>query len=300
MRRQRMGTVRCDMGISGIGSRNTYIYNTTTGKLSSKDGQQDAFVDYFNGDINGDEDDTLNGFDRARKADINNLIEVWAQIDRSLFNDPEKEEYEITTESVDAVTSTVQVDGGKIFTCYSAGFFTCIDPSELFQKAGPFQTCEHKDYDPSDNSVNIAVGDVFDLGNGYRLRVGRDQVYGERHGYRDGENDEKLQALSWGLGALIHFSEGRWSGVMLEFGDRVSAASDRSDLMGGTTPMLLELLRQLGVDTDREFVLNGTKCEVQNGKIREVGDRWGVARNVRDEAIRKYEAEMSRPLSSWK
>ena len=38
------------MGVSGVGSRNTYIYNTQTGKLSSKDGQQDAFVDYFNGD----------------------------------------------------------------------------------------------------------------------------------------------------------------------------------------------------------------------------------------------------------
>ncbi len=81
------------MGISGIGSRNTYIYNTQTGKLSSKDGQQDAFVDYFNGDISGDEDDTLNGFDRARKADINNLIEVWAQVDKSLFNDPGPEAY---------------------------------------------------------------------------------------------------------------------------------------------------------------------------------------------------------------
>lgn len=281
------------MSISGVGSRNTYIYNARTGKLSTKDGQQDAFVDYFNGDINGDEDDTLNGFDRARKADINNLIEVWAQVDRSLFNDPEKEEYEITTESVDAVTSTVQVDGGKIFTCYSGGFFAHIDPSELFQKAGSFQTREHKGYDPSDNSVNIAVGDVFDLGNGYRLRVGENQVYGEGYGTKNGENDEKLQALSWGLGALIHFAEGQWSATVLEL-------RDRSDLMGDTTPMLLELLRQLGVDTDREFILNGTKCELRNGKIREVGDKWGVARNVRDEAIRKYEEEMSRPLSSWK
>lgn len=288
------------MGVSGVGSRNTYIYNTTTGKLSSKDGQKDAFVDYFNGDVNGDEDDTLNGFDRSRKADIENLIDTWAQVDRSLFSEPGKEEYEITTEFVDAVTSTVQVDGGKIFTCYSGGFFASIDPSELFQKAGPFQTYEHKGYDPSDNSVNIAVGDVFDLGNGYRLRVGSDQVYGEGHGYKNGENDEKLRALAWGLGALIHFSEGRWSGVMLELGDRVAATSDRHDLMGGTTPMLLELLRQLGVDTDREFILNGTKCEVRNGKICEVGDKWGVARNVRDEAIRKYEEEMSRPLSSWK
>ena len=288
------------MGVSGIGSQNTYIYNTQTGKLSSKDGQQDAFVDYFNGDINGDEDDTLNGFDRARKAEIENLIDTWAQIDKSLFSEPGKVEYEITTESVDAVTSTVQVDGGKIFKCYHGGLFAYADPSALFHKAGPFRTYEHKGYDPSDNSVNIAVGDVFDLGNGRRLRVGADQVYGEGHGYRNGETDEKLQALAWGLGALIHFAEGQWSATMIEFGDKMTAASDRSDLMGGTTPMLLELLRQLGVDTDREFILNGTKCEVRHGKIREVGDKWGVARNVRDEAIRKYEEEMSRPLSSWK
>lgn len=82
---------------------------------------------------------------------------------------------------------------------------------------------------------------------------------------------------------------------MFELGDR-----GRSDMMGGTTPMLLELLRQLGVDTDREFILNGTKCEVRNGKIHEVGDKWGVARAVRDEAIRKYEEEMLRPLSERK
>lgn len=285
------------MSISGVGSRNTYIYNSRTGKLSSKDGQKDAFVDYFNGDIKGDEDDTLNGFDRARKADIENLIETWTQVDRNLLNDPAKEEYEITTEIVDAVTSTVQVDGDKIFTCYSGGFFTHIDPSLLFHKEGPFLTHEHKGYNPSDNSVNIAVGDVIDLGNGCRLRVGENRVYGEGYGYG---NDERLTALAWGLGALIHFAEGQWSGIMLEMSDKMASESGRSDMLGGTTPMLLELLRQLGVDTDREFILNGTKCEVRNGKIHEVGDKWGVARSVRDEAIRKYEEEMLRPLSTWK
>lgn len=285
------------MSVSGVGSRNTYIYNAQTGKLSSKDGQKDAFVDYFNGDIRGDEDDTLNGFDRARKSDIDNLIEVWRQFDSTLLNEPGKEEYEITTEFVDAVTSTVQVDGERIFTCYNAGFFTHIDPSVLFYKEEPFQTHEHKEYDPSDNSVNIAVGDVFDLGNGYRLRVGEDEVYGERYGYHNGEEDEKLEALAWGLSSLIRFAEGWWSGAMLEMSDKLASDHDR---MGGTTPMLLELLRQLGVDTDREFVLNGTKCEVRNGKIGETGNHWGAPRAVREEAIRKYEEEMTRPLSSWK
>lgn len=274
------------MSISCVGSRNTYIYNSRTGKLSTKDGEKDAFVDYFNGDIKGDEDDTLNGYDRARKADIENLIETWTQFDRNFLNDPAKEEYEITTEFVDAVTSTVQVDGGKIFTCYSGGFFTYLDPSLLFRKEGPFLTHEHKGYDASDNSVNIAVGDVFDLGNGYRLRVGEDQVYGE--GYdRNGGVNEKMTALERGLESLIHFVDGQWSSMTV-------------GIMEGTTPMLLELLRELGVDTDREFILNGTKCEVRNGKIHEVGDKWGVPGTVRDEAIRKYEEEMMRPLSERK
>lgn len=283
------------MSISGVGTRNTYIYNSRTGKLSSKDGQKDDFVDYFNGDINGDESHTLNGFDRARKAEIENYLKFMPELEKNRFSDPAKEEYEITTEIVDAVTSTVQLDGNKILTCYSGGFFTHIDPSLLFHRERPFLTHEHKDYDPSDNSVSIAVGDVFDLGNGCRLRVGEDRVYGEGYGYKDGKNDERLTALAWGLGALMHFAEGQWSSAMIEMGD-----DGRSDMMGGTTPMLLELLRQLGVDTDREFILNGTKCEVRNGKIREVGDKWGVARAVRDEAIRKYEEEMLRPLSERK
>lgn len=288
------------MSVSGIESSNTYIYNTRTGKLASKNGEKDAFVDYFNGDISGDEDDTLIGFDRARKADLENLIETWTRFDRNLLNDPAKEEYEITTEFVDAVTSTVQVDGSKIFTCYNGGFFANIAPSALFQKGGPFLTHEHKNYDASDNSVNIAVGDVFDLGNGYRLRVGEDEIYGEGNRRNSEGNDEKLRALAWGLGVLIRFAEGQWSGVMLEAGDKMASETGRSDMMGGTTSMLLELLQQLGVDTDREFILNGTKCEVRNGKIREVGNHWGAPRAVREEAIRKYEEEMSRPLSSWK
>lgn len=85
------------MSISGVGSRNTYIYNTRTGKLSSKDGQNDAFVNYFNGDSKGDEEDVLNGYDRSRKADIKKYLEMMPQIERDLFSDPAKEEYEITT-----------------------------------------------------------------------------------------------------------------------------------------------------------------------------------------------------------
>ena len=36
------------MGISGVGSVHSYIYNMKTGKLSTKDGADDEFVEYFN------------------------------------------------------------------------------------------------------------------------------------------------------------------------------------------------------------------------------------------------------------
>lgn len=212
------------MGVTGVGSRVTYIYNSRTGKLSTKDGSEDKFVDYFNGDINGDEDDTLNGYDRARKVEIKNYLEFMPQVDRNLFGDPSKEEYEITAEIVDPVTSTVQVDGGKILTCYSACFFRRIDFSGI-NKSEPFLTYEHKGFNPSDNSLNIAVGDVFDLGNGYRLRVGADRVFGEGY-HQNGGVNEKMTALERGLEALIHFADGQWSSTTV-------------DLMGSATPMLL-------------------------------------------------------------
>ena len=38
------------MSVSGIGTSCTYLYDATTGKLSTKDGTKNNFVDYFNGE----------------------------------------------------------------------------------------------------------------------------------------------------------------------------------------------------------------------------------------------------------
>ena len=35
------------MGVSGIGTSSTYLYDATTGKLSTKDGTKNNFVDYL-------------------------------------------------------------------------------------------------------------------------------------------------------------------------------------------------------------------------------------------------------------
>ena len=120
------------MSISGIGSLNTYIYNSQTKKLSTKDGSKDAFVDYFNGDISGDDSDSLNGFDIGRKNGIETMIEIWSSDQKgNIFNDPAKTEFEITTEVVDAGESRDFIDGKKAFTDYYFTFLQCIDKAEL-------------------------------------------------------------------------------------------------------------------------------------------------------------------------
>lgn len=120
------------MSISGIGSQNTYIYNSQTKRLSTKDGSKDAFVDYFNGDISEDEEDSLNGFDSRRKYDIETMIEIWSSEEKgNIFNDPAKTEFEITTKDVDAAESSYFIDGKKAFTGYHMGFFSMIDHAEL-------------------------------------------------------------------------------------------------------------------------------------------------------------------------
>ena len=63
------------------------------------------------------------------------------------------------------------------------------------------------------------------------------------------------------------------------------------------TPMLLELLREMGVDTGREFSINETKCYVADGRIKEVGNASGVPNTVYHAAAKRYEEWLNMPLS---
>ena len=51
------------MSITKVGSSYNFIYNTKTGKLSTKDGSKNEFVDFCNGDVKGEDTETLNHFD---------------------------------------------------------------------------------------------------------------------------------------------------------------------------------------------------------------------------------------------
>ena len=86
--------------------------------------------------------------------------------------------------------------------------------------------------------------------------------------------------MAGGLGSLIHFADQQWFSSMTdEYKDYI-----------------LEFLSSQGVDTSREFVINGIHCELINGKIREVGNDYVVPNSIQQAAIKRYEEKMAEPL----
>lgn len=119
------------MAISSIGSSHTYVYHVNTGRLATKDGSEDDFVRYFNGDAT-DVPDTCNGFDQAKKSGINNMLMLLQEGKlkaAGTHGGPDGETYEITSDIEDAVTTHFSINGKRVLTSYDAGIFSCIGPT---------------------------------------------------------------------------------------------------------------------------------------------------------------------------
>jgi hypothetical protein len=272
------------IAVTGIGSVQTYIYNSKTGQLSTKDGSADEFVNYFNGDLSAEASQELNGYDVKKKHNIETLMQMVYQTGSfkglGFDIDPTMEEYEITCEQVSGEESRYTVNGDKVLTQYIP---MCLSYKDMagWGKNIPFKTVESKGYDPETNSMNLAVGDVFDLGNGYRLRVAEDCVEVMGYGSGSADTEQRVEGLANAMNALIHFADQQWPSIYIwpEY-----------------TPMLLSMLGELGLDMSKEFTLNGTKCVVEGGQIREAGNKWVMPSTAHDKALKEYEEWLSQPL----
>ncbi len=273
------------MSISGVGSVNSYIYNMKTGKLSAKDGLKDEFVDYFNGDLNGEDSTTLNGFDQQRKSGVKKMISLIGEmgLGKKVLDTLQGDEIEIASEMVDATTCIYSINGEKVFTVNAAVQYTPEEISIFGKMTQPYKTTHPTGYDPLKNRLSIGVGNVFEFGNGYRFTVESDTVKIDRYGNGTAEDYENAGSFAFGLSALIHFGD-----------QQAFSALYRGAI---STPMMLEFLEELGVDTDREFIINDTRCEVRNGRIEEVGNKVGVPSSIHQKAVDRYEKWMYLPLS---
>ena len=266
-----------------MGSSCSYIYNSQTKELTTKDGDKDAFTDYFNGTASEKSLEELNGFDANRKRDIVNMMKLYEC--GALSAGKNGDIYEITSEVVDGGSTEYTVNGKKVFTAYNAVSYTYDEVNAFSTITQPFRTHQSKGYDATDNSINIAVGDTFNLGNGYKMTVQEDCVWGEGFGSGSSEDDRKMNLLVSGVGSLIHFADQQWFAGMID---------------EESTPMVLQLLNELGVDTNKEFTINGTKCEVQNGRICEAGNSHVVPSSIYEKPLKRYEELLAQPLSTYK
>ena len=67
------------MSVSAIGNTYSYIYNYETKKLTTTDGGENEFTKYFNGEIEGYESETLNGFDKQRRSGFKDVLSLLEQ-----------------------------------------------------------------------------------------------------------------------------------------------------------------------------------------------------------------------------
>lgn len=273
------------MGISGVGSVNSYIYNKKTGKLSTKDGLQDEFVEYFNDDLNGEDSLGLNGFDQQRKSGIKKMISLMDEmgLGKNILDTLQGDEIEITSEMADATTCIFSINGEKVFTVNAAVKYTPEEISVFGKMTQPYKTTHPTGYDPLRNRLSIGVGNVFEFGNGYKFTVQRDRVRIDSYGKGTDEDYQNAGSFAFGLSALIHFGD-----------QQAFSALHRAAV---STPMMLEFLNELGVDTTREFIINDTKCEVRDGRIKEIGNKVGVPSSIHQKAVERYEKWMYMPLS---
>ncbi len=273
------------MGISGVGSVNSYIYNMKTGKLSTKDGLRDEFAEYFNDDLDGRDSHALNGFDQQRKSGIKKMVSLMEEmgLGKNVLDTLQGDEIEITSEMADATTCIFSINGEKVFTVNAAVSYTPEEISVFGRLDHPYKTTHPTGYDPVRNRLSIGVGNVFSFGNGYKFTVERDGVRIDSYGKGTAEDYQNAGSFAFGLSALISFGD-----------QQAFSALHRAAV---STPMMLEFLNELGVDTSREFIINDTRCEVRHGRIEEVGNKVGVPSSIHQKAVERYEKWMYLPLS---
>lgn len=273
------------MNISGVGSVNSYLYNWETGKLSAKDGHKDEFVDYFNGELDGKDSAALNGFDQQRKGSVKQMISLMetGMIGKGILENLHEDEVEITSETVNATTSVYYVNGEKVFTVNAAVEYTQEEINIFGSITQPYKTTRPTGYDSLQNRLSIGVGNTFEFGNGYRFTVESDNVRIDSYGKGTAEDYKNASSFAFGLSALILFGD-----------QQAFSALHRATL---STPVILEFLKELGVDTSREFIINDTVCEVRNGRIEEVGNEVGVPGSIHQKAVKRYEELLYLPLS---
>lgn len=142
------------MGITGVGSHYTYMYDANTNKLSTKEGTPDKFCDFFNGDLAENEYGELNGYDMKMKKDIESMIMLFNSgvQGANVFN-PEEGLYEISTEIVQGDKAKYTVNGKHTFTGCVGIQYTKSQFEAFTDLQQAYKTTSSQKYSLENNSI---------------------------------------------------------------------------------------------------------------------------------------------------
>ena len=147
------------MSVSAIGNTYSYIYNYETKKLTTTDGGENEFTKYFNGEIEGYESETLNGFDRQRRSGFKDVLSLLEQGAFGKEKPAEDTVLELSGKNIDADTIEFYVNGKRYLKCSVAPALTYAEYEECsrIRNSGKAYTC-------TNNGRAIGVTTVGNIG----------------------------------------------------------------------------------------------------------------------------------------
>lgn len=251
-----------------------YTYNQSANRLLLKDGTEDSFCHFFNGETLA-EDDVILKADVQKRETINEVIK-----DIKRYNTwglTSKEIWDLKFESYNPFQERITINEG-----FSVLANYCLDPkkfeTETDSPGSDYTYLDNITY-TKENAISLVPGSKFKL-NGLDVKIVKNEV---KITDADGRDITKNEAylLSDCLDKLIRCAN-----------DQFVASDIYSENMGID---VLQLLRDLGINIKENFIINGCEFTIKEDRIFAVDQLdnplsyLGLTKRQLDIAIKKYE-----------
>lgn len=264
------------MAIAGVGTTCDFYYNRANGQWSGTDELSNLLVKYYNGELTEDEVDNLNNYDRLCMYTMEG-VEDWQSFSRVESEDVEGAIIKVTYLCADYNVVKLVDETGKESTATFSSGMTAQEVEDMLDLGNNYETTQHMAFDRLNNCGTITPGDQFDV-DGWKLVVTNSTVraYNPR-GVEDYSNTS-IANMAGALDFFIRFTNGQMDATLFEQED---------------IAQIRHILKSMGFDLTKEFKVNQLTCKFEDGRISDVGNETGLARNV-------YESMRNRGLALYK
>lgn len=263
------------MNVTGVGTAKTYYYNANTNKLYSKETKEtDDFAAYYNEE---ETDSTkLNYFDIRMKNHITNFVKDF--LNSNYTND--ENIYELSFEIKDAFTDTINI-GNFSVTGYTSPDLTTkqLDKfldSYIDEPEGNYRFKGHPELEGL-NQLSLKRGDIFSVHRDYSLKILNDRVIVLNSAGKEDTTNQEAMNTAKVFDLLIRYSNGEITP------DKVTGINDEN------FNSLCILLKNLGIDTEKEFTINNVSSTLKDGYLKELNNPFGYSQELLKEIERDYE-----------